>query len=109
MTTEFNERDDPLYSRPETFKEKFIRRNTENPFVIPTMGLCVYAMYQMIRAGLRGDPRVFQSSQRLRVGAQGLAVLLATGSFAIEYNAKMKQRAEQAAGLQPPKPSSPSS
>ncbi|ORY43878.1 hypothetical protein BCR33DRAFT_653795, partial [Rhizoclosmatium globosum] len=56
------------------------RRNTENPLVLPTVALCFYAMYQMVRAGLRGDPRVFQTSQRLRVGTQGLAIIMATAS-----------------------------
>ncbi|KAJ3070554.1 hypothetical protein HDU98_006463 [Podochytrium sp. JEL0797] len=79
-----NERDDPIYAPRENFKEKFFRRNRENPFVLPAVGLCMYSMFQMVRSGLRGDPRVFQTSQRLRVASQGLAIALATASVVME-------------------------
>ncbi|KAI9345291.1 hypothetical protein BDR26DRAFT_789486, partial [Obelidium mucronatum] len=67
------------------------RKNTENPLVLPTVALCIFSMYQMVRAGLRGDSRVFQTSQRLRVGSQGLAIAMATATVAWEQEAIKKR------------------
>ncbi|KAI8615391.1 hypothetical protein BC830DRAFT_1168641 [Chytriomyces sp. MP71] len=98
-----NELDDPIYARRETFKEKFYRRNMENPLVIPTVGVCLFSLYLMMRASFRGDARTFQNAQRLRVGAQGVAIVMASATVVLEQTKKQRRLEElQAAATNAP-------
>ncbi|KAI8816482.1 uncharacterized protein EV422DRAFT_501108, partial [Fimicolochytrium jonesii] len=50
------------------------RKNAENPFILPSVGATLYAMYRMTSSMLRSDKVGFQQSQQTRVAFQFLAI-----------------------------------
>ncbi|RKP03790.1 hypothetical protein CXG81DRAFT_9083 [Caulochytrium protostelioides] len=63
----------------ETIGDRFRRKMSENPFIIPgTVGI-VYGMYRMSKTLLAGDSRAFQGAQRVRIGWQAFVLAAFVG------------------------------
>ncbi|KAL2918994.1 Respiratory supercomplex factor 1, mitochondrial [Polyrhizophydium stewartii] len=84
------------------------RKTLENPFVLPAVGLTVYAMYRMTDSLRRRDSLAFQNNQRFRIFAQGLALAaIAGGYFYNDYRKQEQAKQLLAAGSEAqPGPSS---
>ncbi|KAJ3196993.1 Methyltransferase-like protein 6 [Irineochytrium annulatum] len=63
-----------------------VRKTYENPFVLPGVGMAVFAMYRMFNAMYASDGLAFQRAQRLRVVAQGTAVIALLGGAYVSYS-----------------------
>ncbi|KAI8813566.1 hypothetical protein BJ742DRAFT_788742 [Cladochytrium replicatum] len=94
--------------KQETTLGIFLRRTTENPFILPAMGLCLYSMYRMTRSLFMKDSRAFTQSGRMRVGAQALTISIAAGGVYYEAE-KKKSRALQARASPNSEPQPPNS
>jgi hypothetical protein len=76
----------------ETFKEKFIRKTKENPFVFTGVGLSIYAMFKMTTAFRRNDQIKFQQYQRMRLGFSLATVLAITFGSIYQNEDRFKAR-----------------
>ncbi|TPX58361.1 hypothetical protein PhCBS80983_g03180 [Powellomyces hirtus] len=65
----------------EGFWARSKRKNEENPFILPAVGLVIYSLYKMSASLLRNDRVGFQQSQRMRVGSQILALAAFSGGM----------------------------
>ncbi|KAI8918897.1 hypothetical protein BC831DRAFT_473333 [Entophlyctis helioformis] len=65
----------------ETFWQRTKRKASENPFVLPAVGLTLFAFYRMTEALQRRDVVDFQKAQRFRISAQMLAIGTLVGGF----------------------------
>ncbi|EGF79975.1 hypothetical protein BATDEDRAFT_89273 [Batrachochytrium dendrobatidis JAM81] len=75
----------------ETLWQRAKRKFGENPFILPAVGLTVFALYRMFDSMHRRDVIAFQKAQRFRIGAQGLAMfVLVSGIWYQDYKFKLR-------------------
>ena len=71
----------------ETVWQRTKRKVTENPFVLPALGLTFWGLYDMFKTLYRNDKMGFQKSQRYRIAAQLLTFATVFGGILYQdYN-----------------------
>jgi hypothetical protein len=78
----------PSSGEEESVSQKFVRKMTENPFVLPACGVTLYAMKNILAAGYKRDSVALAKATRLRVVSQMAAVGFVTAGFV--YNTYFK-------------------
>ncbi|KAH6575250.1 hypothetical protein BASA50_002537 [Batrachochytrium salamandrivorans] len=86
----------------ETLWQRTKRKVSENPFVLPAVGLTCFAMYRMVESMFRRDVVAFQKAQRFRIGAQGLAIFVVFSGVWYQQYKHQKTMEIEAAPLEDP-------